>query len=219
MAASSSNPDAPHSLDRGSLVAAEHGRITDVSHASYHHSQLTWDGGKLGDEDLITVTSTGDDANEQIIWSLAPVDPASDPSQASFQLRKTTASSLPPDFLEKHRFQALPDHLDPETHSIYVIVSTRSGTGLALDFFHEILHPLLRAIGLADSRYEVIQTENAESVKTFAKSTLLDGANQGKKQTLVLLSGDGGIVDTVNGLLDRRDKLRYFFPVLALSTY
>jgi hypothetical protein len=210
MAASSSISDASPSLDPSSLVTAEHDHIANGSHASYQRGQLTWDGGKLGDEDIITVTSNGEGENERIIWSLAPVDPASDPAQAPFEPRKTTASSLPPDFLEKHRFQALPDHLDPETHSIYVLVSTRSGTGLAFDFFHNVLRPLLRGIGLADSRYEVIETENAGSVKAFTHSTLLEGANRGKKQTLVLLSGDGGIVDTINGLLDWV-KLRYFF--------
>jgi hypothetical protein len=208
----SSTPNSEVAPGLGAGTAARPA-ITDASHALYRDGQLTWDNGKLGDEDIVTITSSDDYENGRIIWSLAPVDP-SDPDKASFALENTSASAIPPDFLERHIFKTLPDHLDPKTHTIYVLISTRSGTGLALDFFHETLRPLLRAIGLDDSRYEVIQTENAKSVKTFARSTLLKDANKGIKQTILLLSGDGGIVDTVNGLLDEENKSRY-----VLSTH
>lgn len=212
--ASSSSTDTPASLSTS--LTSEQGRLEDASHATYRDGQLVWDGGKLGDQDIITITSIEDRENGQRIWSLAPVDPASDPKQPPFELQTTPATSLPQDFVERHIFRALPDHLDPATHSIYVLVSTRSGTGLALEFFNDILRPLLRAIGLADSGYSVIQTENAESVKTFARGVLIGGANQGKKQTVVLLSGDGGIVDILNGLQETRNQPRYFYSILIL---
>lgn len=211
MASSTPNPGVAPGPGAGNGPATAHPDITDASHALYRDGQLVWDNGKLADEDIVVITNSDNDENERVIWSLAPVDPASEPDKATFALERTSASAIPRDFLERHVFQALPEHLDPDTHNLYVLISTRSGTGLALDFFHETLRPLLQAIGLAESKYEVVQTENAKSVKTFARSTLLKNANKGTKQTLLLLSGDGGIVDTVNGLLDEENKLRYVF--------
>jgi hypothetical protein len=208
MAASSSSPEAPANHSSDNSITTKH--IADASHVIYQNGQLTWNGGKLGDQDIIMVTSINSGENGHIIWSLAPMDSALSSKQPPFELQSTSAISLPLDFLERYLFKSLPDPLGPETHSIYVIISTRSGTGLALDFFNELLHPVLRAIGLADSRYNVMQTENAESVKEFARSILLDNANKGRKQTALMLSGDGGIVDSINGLLESEDQPGYF---------
>jgi hypothetical protein len=208
MATSSSSPEAPASHSSGNSITMKH--IADASHVTYQNAQLTWNGGKLGDQDIIMVTSIDSGENGHIIWSLAPTDNASSSKQTHFELQSTSATSLPLDFLERYLFNSLPDPLGPETHSIHVIISTRSGTGLALDFFNELLHPVLRAIGLAESRYNIVQTENAESVKEFARSILLDNANKGRKQTVLMLSGDGGIVDSINGLLESGDQPRYF---------
>lgn len=84
-----------------------------------------------------------------------------------------------------------------------------SGTGLAQSFFDEILRPVLEAIGLSEPQFEVIQTKSVESIIGFAKSSLLRGANEGRSQTVVLLSGDGGVVDIINGLLEKGKRSRY----------
>jgi hypothetical protein len=210
MATSSSTSHAPASPSGSDSLTTKHGLIAD---AVYQDGQLTWASGKLGDEDIITVTSIDGRENGHVIWSLAPVDTASNANPSPIELQGTSATSLPADFLKRHRLQALPAPLDPETRAVYVVISTRSGTGLALDFFSGVLHPLLRAVGLADSTYHVVQTEDAESVKGFAKSTLLHGANAGREQTVLLLSGDGGIVDIINGLLETGDRSRYLNPI------
>jgi hypothetical protein len=57
-----------------------------------------------------------------------------------------------------------------------------------------------------------VRTSSAESVVEFARSTLLVAANQGRKQTVLMLSGDGGMVDTINGLLESGHQSRYFTP-------
>lgn len=180
MASIPSETDAASGVNASNHLFAKSAHISAASRTLYHDGQLTWDNDKLSDEDIITITTSSDQDDERVIWSLVP-SAASD-SAAPFQLLTTTASSLPPDFLERHLFQILPCHLDPERSTVYVLISTRSGTGLALDFCNSVLHPLLQAIGLPDSRYEVIRTESNESVKQFAQSTLLNGANEGKNK-------------------------------------
>jgi len=79
-----------------------------------------------------------------------------------------------------------------------------------------VLHLVLLAVGITDSQYNVLRTESTESVVDFARTTLLPAANAGKRQTVLLLSGDGGIVDTVNGLLeDGKRSGTYTRPTLA----
>lgn len=136
------------------------------------------------------------------IFSLAP-----DAGDNPFELRTTRATLLPQTFLDKHLLKALPSYL--LTDHFHVLVSTLSGTGLSPVFFDNILHPLLRAIGLADSAYTVTRTSSAESVKEFARSTLLVAANGGQKQTVLMLSGDGGMVDTINGLMESGERSRH----------
>ena len=99
-------------------------------------------------------------------------------------------------------------HLDHDANILHILISTLSGTGLAPQFFDDILEPLLAAIRLKSLDYNVVRTQSAESVKDFARSELLVRANEGKKQSLLMLSGDGGMVDTINGLLESGDRSR-----------
>ncbi|PSS12292.1 hypothetical protein M430DRAFT_144441 [Amorphotheca resinae ATCC 22711] len=189
---------------------------SEASNAVYQDGQLTWSDGKLRDEDIIAVTSTDGSDIRHAVWSLAPTDTTTSPTQSPFELRATSATNLPANFLERYLLRALPDPLNPEGSDIHVLVSTLSGTGLALGFFEKVLQPLLRAIGLADSKYNVLRTKSAASVKEFAQSTLLVNANKGKKQTVLMLSGDGGIVDTINGLLENGNfSSTYVKPIVT----
>ncbi|TVY88623.1 Sphingosine kinase, partial [Lachnellula willkommii] len=177
----------------------------------YREGSLTWAKSTLKDEDIITVTK--DVGNEYTIFSLAPADP--DGKGRLYELRTTFATLLPQAFLDKHLFRTLPQHLLPP-NTLHVLISTLSGTGLAPEFFDEVLHPLLKAVGLADPSYIVLRTKSTESVKEFAKSSLLAGANAGSKQTVLMLSGDGGMVDTINGLLEEGSRSsNYVPPVLS----
>jgi diacylglycerol kinase family enzyme len=180
-----------------------YGHIDDEPvHLSYRDGVLSWGSSKLRDADIITVTKIEDNVGHTI-FSLIP-----EPGEKPFELRTTNATLLPEDFLEQFLFKALPSHLQ-SGNDIHVLISTLSGTGLAPAFFDEVLHPVLRAIGLPDSRYSVTRTKSAESVKEFARSTLLVAANRGQKQTVLMLSGDGGMVDTINGLMERGQRSRY----------
>jgi len=179
-----------------------YGHVDDEPvHLSYRNGVLAWGASELRDDNIIVATEVGETIGHTI-FSLAP-----DAADSPFELRTTRATLLPQAFLDKHLFKTLPSYL--QTDHIHVLISTLSGTGLAPAFFDDVLHPLLRAIGLADSAYTVTRTRSAESVKDFAKSTLLVAANGGQEQTVLMLSGDGGMVDTINGLMESGDRSRY----------
>ncbi|KAI1754977.1 ATP-NAD kinase-like domain-containing protein [Xylaria castorea] len=105
-----------------------------------------------------------------------------------------------------------PLHLQPGPQRyIHVLVSTHSGTGLSLQFYNTVLAPLLEAVGLSASEeperggarqqgsYHLLITQDADSVKKFARELSSWGRNgENVEHTIVLLSGDGGIVDLLN---------------------
>jgi hypothetical protein len=157
------------------------------------------------DEDIITVTSV---EGGHKIWSLAETSSPSDSAlnQLAVELRTSFASDLSQAFLEKHLLKALPAYLDPTKNEVHLLISTLSGTGLAPAFYDNIVHLVLDAIGLKESSYVVKRTSSADSVKEFAQSVLLTSAEKGRQQTVLLLSGDGGIVDIVNGLLESGER-------------
>jgi len=210
---------------------ANNGHIDgEAVHFSYERGELSWSNdnategkmssGSLKDEDVVVVTkaTTGLGHN---IFSLAATEAAdtagdSSPKQFPFDLRQTSAANLSQEFLDAHLLQSLPSQLSPADSDIHVVISTLSGTGLAPPFFDSILQQVLAAVGLKPSDYNVFRTESTESVSEFARSVLLGGANKGLKQTCLMLSGDGGIVDAINGLLKSRERSsNYIKPTLS----
>ncbi|KAE9362717.1 hypothetical protein N431DRAFT_424565 [Stipitochalara longipes BDJ] len=206
---SSSDGTYPSSDSDTESSTTNYGHIDDEPvHLSYRNGVLSWGSSELRDEDIIVATRV-DGSIGHTIFSLA-----SDTGHGPFELRTTRATLLPQAFLDQYLFNSLPPYL--LTDDIHVLISTLSGIGLAPAFFDDVLHPLLRAIGLADSAYTVTRTKSAESVKEFARSTLLVAANEGKKQTVLMLSGDGGMVDTINGLMESGERSNsYAKPILS----
>lgn len=191
--------------------------VDDPIHFSYRDGDLSWSGavgldGRVSDrkikgEDVICVTENKglDGATGYTIFSLAS-NGATDVKQLPFELKKTSATNLPKEFLDNYLLQNLPTYLRSAETQIHVLISTLSGTGLASDFYDIVLHPILGAIGLADSSYTLLRTSSVDSVREFARNVLLLGANEGKKQSILTLSGDGGLVDIINGLLESGEK-------------
>jgi hypothetical protein len=181
--------------------------VDEADHFIYRDGQLSWSSYAIKDENVIIVTPAKE-AIAYIIWSLAPAETPSDstPAPRAFELEITHSINFPQQFLDKHLFKGLPPQLDPKSNEIYVLISTSSGTGLSSSFFDEILQDILRAVGLGESDYNVVRTSSAESVKEFARTTLLAKGNKGEKQTVLMLSGDGGIVDTINELLENEGR-------------
>lgn len=199
----SSNSSSSSSSSDSQSSTTNYGHVDDEpAHFTYQDGELRWGSSKLLDKNIVVVTAQPDSGIAHHIFSLAPLEEG---SQKQFELRTTNTTLLPPDFLERHLFKGLPAYLQPD-NEIHVLISTLSGTGLAPSFFDDVLHPALLAIELADSRYSVLRTKDTESVIDFARATLLPAANEGKKQTVLMLSGDGGLVDTVNGLLGEGER-------------
>ncbi|KAI0197750.1 P-loop containing nucleoside triphosphate hydrolase protein [Astrocystis sublimbata] len=118
--------------------------------------------------------------------------------------------------LDNFQIDKLPVHLQPgPQRRVHVIVSTHSGTGLGLQFYNNILAPLFEALGLTareeaergaagepSNFYHLLITQNADSVKEFTRGLLNPGrSDENVEHTVVLLSGDGGIVDMLNSYM------------------
>ncbi|KAI9886834.1 MAG: hypothetical protein M1823_001333 [Watsoniomyces obsoletus] len=56
-------------------------------------------------------------------------------------------------------------------------------------------------LGIPPSSYTVQETTSADSIRNFARDVLGPNARSGIRQTVLLLSGDGGVHDLLNGLL------------------
>jgi diacylglycerol kinase family enzyme len=113
-----------------------------------------------------------------------------------FQVLLLRAKTVPEDLLEQHLLKNLPEHLLPQ-NDFDVLVSTKSGTGRALEFWRSVLQPLLHLVGdIPLEPRSVVITESDQSVGNYAKS--LENGEPDRMRTVVLLSGDGGAVDMLN---------------------
>ena len=105
------------------------------------------------------------------------------------------------------------DHVD-------VFISTKSGTGLAENVFAQLVQPAFTWYGLKpDGNYAVHLTTSETSVSELTQQIVLPRANEGKKQTIVLLSGDGGMVDVVNALIAGPRTKDFRRPEIALLPF
>jgi hypothetical protein len=173
-------------------------------------------------------SSMPEDINEQSIIAITK-NPSSKP--AGYDITAITPSTPPrtdnriitqlPKFLERYFLSHLPPHLRLPPDDIHILISTKSGTEQAATVFGSVLEPVLSLVGLDKTSYQVLRTESSDTVKEFASERLWERANDGVAQTVLLLSGDGGVVDIVNGLMKGGDcKSRYVldnYLAVALS--
>lgn len=104
-----------------------------------------------------------------------------------------------------------------EPRALHVVISSLSGGGHAKECFEKLLEPFLRELGFQEGDdYHVHETQSADSITDFTKATLLPQAELGFKQTVVLLTGDGGVVDVINVLATANRASSYIRPTLAL---
>lgn len=117
----------------------------------------------------------------------------------AFRLTCRSSAAVPRALLDGLLVSRVPDYLradDAAGRQVHLVVSTRSGTGHASDFYDAVLGPLLRRLGLAPETagYSLTVTQDARSIQTFARGLAPD-----RDHTIVLMSGDGGIVELLNG--------------------
>lgn len=106
-----------------------------------------------------------------------------------------------------------PNHDSPNLH---IIISIGSGVGGARRFFDTILKATLELLGLDKRAYQLHETESESHISELSRTIFLPRANQGVAQTIILLSGDGGIVDIINVLLSSLQSNSYVKPVIGL---
>lgn len=133
------------------------------------------------------------------------------------------ASNLPFSFIKANlvspRITSLARPESASTNSfLYVIISTGSGHGEAQAYFDNVVKPAIAASGINEYAYYVHTTSSNKSVAEFASAILLPRANEGNFQTILLLSGDGGVVDIVNTMLSSSLSRQFIKPVIGLIT-
>jgi diacylglycerol kinase family enzyme len=194
----------------------------DTSLVKYEQHRITWPSGAQGDNE--DTPSTSIKAEEivliaeasgglHLILVLSQGDQGAEPQP--LQLSSFTARSLPQDYIDRFLLRGIPEYLSDSP--LDVIISSKSGTGQAQKFYEAVLQPLLGALGLraqasppsanpptSAKAYQVTVTRDSDSVKHFSQDRWGRGGrptNQlGSRGTVILLSGDGGIVDLLNGI-------------------
>ena len=120
----------------------------------------------------------------------------------------------------------LPPHLSPD-REVHVVISTRSGKHEAETFYSNTLHGYLTDhVPHLELRknYFVHTTTSVTSITELTSKLFLFNAKKGVKNTIILLSGDGGMVDIVNAMTttlqrevdDNRPPSIFFKPVIVL---
>lgn len=127
-------------------------------------------------------------------------------------LKCLEASGLPSFIQHKYSFSR-PVHLERDA-TIHVVVSTHSGTRKAKPFFSNVLKPLLSFLDIKD--YLVHETTSAETILELATAVFLPKSRQGVPQTIVLLSGDGGLIDLIKAFSEIPDGATFTLPVVSL---
>lgn len=106
--------------------------------------------------------------------------------------------------------------------NFHVVISTGSGTGLATEVWEQLVKPCMDFMQMeASIDYALHFTTSESSVIDFTRDTLLPQANLGVAQSVLLMSGDGGVVDIVNTLLSGDRSPSYKKPnitILPLGT-
>ena len=145
-------------------------------------------------------------------------DTQADSESSPVLFRSLTVKNLPIPFVHDFALEANGTSILQEFKSdasrrnpgFHIIVSTGSGTGLASAIWQALIKPACDFIGLRQEEdYAVHVTTSENSVTEFTSSILLPRANLGETQRVMILSGDGGVVDTINSLLTG-DRLKLY---------
>lgn len=117
-------------------------------------------------------------------------------------IRSGTVSDLPHNSFSKYQARNLVSSEQDKNVAVHVVVSIGSGTRQAQTFHDTRIVPVLEALGLTkDKDYAVHLTSSAQTVTELSTSVFVPAALRGDAQLIILLSGDGGIVDIVNATM------------------
>lgn len=190
---------------------------------TFHYSESQK---SLRDQDVLAVFETPkadseDGSNRRHHILLALRAELSEASSIPFKLESYLVENMPQRFVDRHITPLLPHHLknlqnQDGSSGLHVVVSVGSGLGKAQEFYIEVLKPLLQCIQLDESSYQLHVTESENSIIDLTRTVLLPRANEGFAQTIILLSGDGGVFDIINGLHASLQTKSFVKPVVCL---
>ncbi|KAK1911780.1 hypothetical protein P3342_013085 [Pyrenophora teres f. teres] len=161
-------------------------------------------------------STNGDEQAKKMISTIQSIDGT---SEVVVTLQENNDATKPPVLLNISTHSlATPgqDHTASE-RATHVIISLGSGQ-LAEEFYTGVVHPILQSI-YGEARIQSIKvhtTASATSILELTDNTLFPAANNGKPLRIILLSGDGGIVDLVNGLSAHTPSATYIRPEVVL---
>ncbi|TKA21637.1 hypothetical protein B0A50_08833, partial [Salinomyces thailandicus] len=177
---------------------------------------------RLSGQDVIAVYSIPPQGSDD--YSILYVVKAPDSQQDAppYIFKSSMGTKLPQAFIDD--FQP-PDNASwPARQSpgqtipnLHIVVSIGSGTGQALAVCQKMLKPMLKHVcSPSEENYALHVTTSETTITDLTQNTFLPQANQGIAQTIILLSGDGGIVDIINAILSSERKPTYLKPTIAL---
>lgn len=160
-------------------------------------------------EEIIFISRQSEASNLYDIFSLKEEPGDQEPT---FRLFQSWNAGIPQPLLDEFLIEGLPDYLKSSpSRRIHAVVSTGSGTGLALKFYNEVVGRLLsgREVYPSDptinsveiskpNPHNLVVTQSADSVREFAREISREDED-GVQHTVVLLSGDGGVIEMLNG--------------------
>ncbi|ELR03095.1 hypothetical protein VC83_03452 [Pseudogymnoascus destructans] len=199
---------------------------------TYGNNALTWakapgtvssveDKGTILESDVLAIIATSTTPPAHTVYTIPAV---SSPENTALpvpdvQLHQTTLLGAPPSFITPHLLSSPTPHLSLPAEDIHVVISSKSGTAKAAAFFESVLAPALKVLGLGENEYQVVHTTSHETITELAEGTLREKAAKGVRQTVILLSGDGGVVELLNGLVGAEVSSTYTRPAIALFPF
>ncbi|KAL2803320.1 ATP-NAD kinase-like domain-containing protein [Aspergillus granulosus] len=122
-------------------------------------------------------------------------------------LKRIHLKTVPSNLITSHSISETPNIYHPNNHiKLHFIISTASGTGMAKPLFTRILQPLLSYLDI--DCYQVHETQSARSITDLCHSLFIPQAEAGVQQTIVLLSGDGGLCDIIDAFYNSAKNFR-----------
>ncbi|KAF2764954.1 hypothetical protein EJ03DRAFT_345981 [Teratosphaeria nubilosa] len=101
--------------------------------------------------------------------------------------------------------------------SMHIVASTGSGTQQAASVWELVLKPLLDLLmSRQHVHYKLHYTSSEHTITDLTKELFLSEANSGVDQAIILLSGDGGMIDLVDGLTAAERSRNYVKPNVTL---
>ncbi|CAK7262803.1 hypothetical protein SEPCBS57363_000230 [Sporothrix epigloea] len=168
--------------------------------------------------------------------SSSPGTPSEQFAFFSAVLNESAIRELPKEVLERHILSGsgpvkqVESSASPSSPSLHVIVSTGSGLGQSQAFYDSVLRPLFSVFGLVEVTesgdsvpegqipYNLLVTKNSRSITEFAQTLDKSSAKiASTPTTIVLLSGDGGVIDLLNGMAEQDEAVDVTqLPAVAL---